>query len=99
MLEKHSPDGLEMARRGVSSLTRREKEILMLLGGGETSKNIALNLHISPRTVEVHRSRILLKVGVRSTAMLIRTLADIEIEHMKARLSEQATGAGGPRQP
>jgi DNA-binding NarL/FixJ family response regulator len=54
-----------------SSLTKREKEVLMLVCKGLTSNEIADAIHISPKTVEVHRSNIFSKTGVRNTAELI----------------------------
>jgi two-component system, NarL family, response regulator NreC len=51
--------------------TRRETEIIRLLAGGKTNKEIAALLQINVRTVETHRSRIMLKLGVHSLAELI----------------------------
>jgi DNA-binding NarL/FixJ family response regulator len=46
------------------SLTRREAEIFRLIGRGLSNRDIAANLHLSPRTVETHRKNIVAKVGV-----------------------------------
>jgi DNA-binding NarL/FixJ family response regulator len=51
--------------------TRRETEIIRLLAAGKTNKEIATLLQINIRTVETHRSRIMLKLGVHSLAELI----------------------------
>jgi two-component system response regulator NreC len=51
--------------------TPREIEIIRLLAGGKTNKEIAALLGIAVRTVETHRSRIMLKLGVHSLAELI----------------------------
>jgi two-component system, NarL family, response regulator NreC len=51
--------------------TRRETEIIRLLAVGKTNKEIATLLQINVRTVETHRSRIMLKLGVHSLAELI----------------------------
>jgi two-component system, NarL family, response regulator NreC len=51
--------------------TRRETEIIRLLAAGKTNKEIAALLQINVRTVETHRSRIMLKLGVHSLAELI----------------------------
>jgi DNA-binding NarL/FixJ family response regulator len=53
-------------------LTEREREILLLVAGGETSKRIAQILGISFRTVETHRLSIRRKLGIDSTAGLVR---------------------------
>jgi protein AroM len=55
-----------------SPLTRREREVVMLVLDGLSNKLIAKQLGISYRTVEIHRSRALGKLGVASTADLIR---------------------------
>jgi two-component system response regulator FixJ len=52
--------------RRLDSLTPREREIFDRMLKGEASKVIALDLGISERTVELHRSRILKKLGVSS---------------------------------
>ena len=53
-------------------LTVREREILAQVADGKTSKEIARSLGISPRTIEVHRSHIMGKLGADSLADLIR---------------------------
>ena len=60
------------AARMISSLTNRQREILALIAHGRTSKHIARDLQISPRTIEVHRAHILFNLGVRSSAEAIR---------------------------
>ncbi len=53
------------------NLTSREHEILQLIVGGLTNKEIASRLCLSPRTVEGHRANLILKFGVRNTAELV----------------------------
>ncbi len=53
-------------------LTDREREILALLTAGHQNREIAARLGISPRTVEVHKARIMEKLGCQSLAELIR---------------------------
>jgi two-component system nitrate/nitrite response regulator NarL len=53
-------------------LTRREKEILKEIARGATSKEIASQLQISFRTVQTHRSNIMEKLQLRSTAALVK---------------------------
>jgi DNA-binding NarL/FixJ family response regulator len=52
-------------------LTSREREVLHLAAQGFTSSNIAERLFISPRTVEVHRARVMQKLGLRNRTELI----------------------------
>ncbi|KAB2893502.1 MAG: response regulator transcription factor [Bacteroidetes bacterium] len=54
------------------SLTKREEQIVSLVAKGHTSQEIAKKLYISPRTVETHRARIMVKLGVNNTAGLVR---------------------------
>jgi two-component system response regulator FixJ len=56
----------------LATLTPREAEVLQLLVQGLPNKTIAYDLGSSPRTVEVHRARIMEKMGVRSLAELVR---------------------------
>ena len=53
-------------------LTPREREVLEGLLAGLPNKSIAYDLAISPRTVEIHRARIMQKAGARSVAELVR---------------------------
>jgi DNA-binding NarL/FixJ family response regulator len=54
------------------SLTMREREILQMAAEGSSSTEIGHKLGISPRTVELHRSRFLKKLGLRNQAELVR---------------------------
>lgn len=53
-------------------LTEREREVLDQAARGLHAKEIARALGISPRTVEVHKSRVMAKLGVRNVAELVR---------------------------
>lgn len=53
-------------------LTEREREVMLLLVQGMHNRHIAAQLGISPRTVEVHRARILTKAGVDNIVELVR---------------------------
>ena len=58
--------------RGFSQLTRREREVLQLITNGQSNKEAGRELGISPRTIEVHRARVMEKLGARNTADLMR---------------------------
>lgn len=55
-------------------LTPRERETAMLLSNGLPNKEVAFRLGISPRTVEVHRARIMSKLTISSPAELVRLM-------------------------
>jgi FixJ family two-component response regulator len=56
----------------LNRLTRREREVLEQAARGLGSKEIGMALGISPRTVEVHKTRIMEKLGVRNVVELVR---------------------------
>jgi FixJ family two-component response regulator len=58
--------------RGFSQLTAREREVLQLITNGQSNKEAGRLLGISPRTIEVHRARVMEKLGARNTADLLR---------------------------
>jgi DNA-binding NarL/FixJ family response regulator len=58
-------------------LTRREKEILELIGQGYTTQQIAAELFISTHTVESHRKNLKEKFGVPNTATVVRMAAEL----------------------
>lgn len=55
-----------------NSISKREQEIITLIADGLTTKKIAAKLFISPHTVETHRQNILLKLGFKNTAELVK---------------------------
>jgi two-component system, LuxR family, response regulator FixJ len=58
--------------RGFAQLTPREREVLELITNGQSNKEAGRELGISPRTIEVHRARVMEKLGARNTADLMR---------------------------
>ena len=64
--------GSEEGDSAFSVLTRREREVLQLLAEGKTTKQAALCLYISPKTVEAHRLNIMSKLDVDSIALLTK---------------------------
>jgi len=65
----------QMQQRGLQDsydlLTEREKEVLQLLAEGKTNKDVALLLNLSPNTVETHRTRLMQKLDLHSTAEIV----------------------------
>ena len=59
-------------RKAAQSLTVRQWQVFDLLIAGLSSKQIAHELSISPRTVEIHRAQMMQKLGVRNAASLVR---------------------------
>jgi len=65
-------------RQRLDELSDRESEIMHRIVDGHANKAIAIDLDLSPRTVEVHRSNIMRKMQARSLAHLIRMVLFIE---------------------
>lgn len=61
---------------GASLLTPRERDVLQELVRGASNKEAGRSLGISPRTIEVHRARIMEKLGARNAADLVRVIYD-----------------------
>jgi two-component system response regulator FixJ len=62
----------------LESLTAREREVLDLVTSGKPNKIMAADLGVSQRTVEVHRSRVMEKMGASSLAQLVRMVLDLK---------------------
>ena len=72
-LRIYTGDGrAQISARGFSQLTAREIDVLRTVLEGKTNKEAGKELDISPRTVEVHRSNVMKKLGARNTADLVR---------------------------
>ncbi len=68
-----APDGTSsVSVKGFGTLTYRERQILQFVVDGRTNKEVAVELGLSYRTVEVHRRHIMEKIGARNTAELVR---------------------------
>ena len=68
----HLIDQITAARKQLCVLRVRELEILNMVYEGHTNKAISITAGISEKTVEKHRARILLKLGVNCTAKMVR---------------------------
>lgn len=75
--DQNSPAQTAARRRravsAVEALSSREQAVLQQMVRGASNKEIAANLGISPRTVEVHRANMLLKLQAKSSADAVRT--------------------------
>ena len=67
---KKNGDGMQFP--GAELLTPREREVLKQIIGGSSNKETGRSLGISPRTIEVHRARIMAKLGAKNAADLVR---------------------------
>ncbi|WP_298492864.1 PAS and helix-turn-helix domain-containing protein [uncultured Maritimibacter sp.] len=71
--------------RPYQPLTPRERDVVNLLAEGLTSKEIARELEISPRTVEVHRAKLQKKFAVTNTNALLQAMSGVPPERIVAR--------------
>ena len=68
----------EAINQRIATLSEREREVMHLLVAGRLNKVIADELNIAMRTVEVHRSRVFVRMGVRNAVELANVLSRIE---------------------
>jgi FixJ family two-component response regulator len=63
---------LEAVRQRATSLTPREREVFERVAEGQANKVVAIDLEISERTVEIHRSQVMQKMEARNLADLVK---------------------------
>ena len=68
----------ETLRQRFDLLTPREQEVLQLVTQGKANKVMAGDLGISQRTVEIHRARVMEKMGAQSLAQLVRMVLELD---------------------
>jgi len=73
-----SREAVEAAQR-LAALSPREREVLDLLVSGKPNKLVAHQLGISQRTAEVHRARLMERLGVRSLAEAVRLAVNAQL--------------------
>lgn len=79
----------------IATLSPRERQVLDALVAGRPSKVIAYDLGISVRTVEVHRARMLERLGTRRLAEAIRLAVLADLAPDSARMAKPDTAVGG----
>jgi len=68
------------ARRRLTALTARERDVLKGLLAGGTNKSIAKDLSLSPRTVETYRAKLMDALGAKSLAELLQFAAQASLD-------------------
>lgn len=71
---------LGQLRSRYESLTPREREIAERLAAGDANKAVAIDLALSERTVELHRSHVMQKMGARGLAQLVQMMLQLKPE-------------------
>ena len=72
LIETCTTDDPKRKKNAFSALTDREREVLQLLTEGRTTKQTAARLHISPKTVEVHRLNVMNKLKIDNMVQLTK---------------------------
>lgn len=71
--ERHTArNELASIQARTAKLTPREREVLERVAAGQANKRVAIDLGVSERTVEIHRSHLMQKMGARHLADLVR---------------------------
>lgn len=77
-IRQQSGDREALSRR-LEDLTPREREVAQRIVAGQANKVIALELELSERTVELHRARVMQKMGVRGVAQLVQAWTALDL--------------------
>jgi len=83
------PAGAGDAAARIAALSPRERQVLDLLIAGKPNKLIARDLGLSPRTVEVHRRRMMARLGVGSLAEAVRLAVRAELGQRAGTIAEK----------
>lgn len=76
----HARRKMVEARNRIAALSPREREVLDWLAEGRSNKMIARELHISPRTVEIHRANMMNKLGAHHAAEAVRLRIEAHLD-------------------
>jgi FixJ family two-component response regulator len=66
--------------RRLASLTPRERQVMAMVVDGAANKVIAIDLELSERTVEIHRAKVMEKMGARSVAHLVKLQLSLDAD-------------------
>lgn len=75
---REQQSSISAIREKLETLTPRETEVMQRVVDGQANKVIAFDLGVSQRTVELHRARVMRKLGMRSLADLVRVVSSVE---------------------
>jgi FixJ family two-component response regulator len=78
LLDREERNKISAVTKRISTLTPREREVLVHVIAGRLNKEIAVDMGISEKTVKIHRGHVMGKMGVRSVAALVRIVDAIE---------------------
>jgi FixJ family two-component response regulator len=82
--ERHSREAVDAVAARLRTLTPREREVLALVVTGKLNKQIAHELGTTEKTIKVHRSRAMHKLGATSVAELVRLAEKVGIRPPEA---------------
>ena len=68
----------------IMGLTRRERQVLAQIMDGKSNREAGEDLGISPRTIEVHRARIMKKLGAHNTVQLVKSALALQLQEPSA---------------
>ena len=91
--------GAEKAKERLKVLTPRECEVLRGLVRGQSNKMIAIHLGISPRTVEIHRAKVMSKLEVASFSEALRIAFAAGFGAEESPAKPHSRGADSPARP
>jgi len=72
VIEEYLHHAAEQGQSAYSVLTDREREVLQLIAEGKSTKVIARELYVSPKTIEWHRNQLMKKLNIESVAELVK---------------------------
>lgn len=78
-----------------AELTPRQREVLTLIADGHSTKDIALTLNISAKTVESHRTQLMDRLNIHDIASLVRYAIKMGLVSIEERSPLKKSGAGG----
>jgi FixJ family two-component response regulator len=95
--EQTTPERIRLAELGAcyQQLSRREREVLPLIVSGLLNKQAAQNLGISENTVQIHRRRVMRKMGAQSLPDLVRMADALNVPCSRTHLGQKPKRARG----